>query len=166
MCEKLTHLAEAKLKEVVFVALVIREMIFDSNFKASSEMSRLRYHLKKLGIRLSNVEYSNFELILTNMVAKFEILADEPLSPLLAQQFWFFSWKLWRCMWGAGETFSSGHKENRETVPGSVKYQLMGDNCWSLYREPKNASHWRKSNTRNFTGRRERKHKKTSKIIS
>lgn len=56
-----------------------------------------------------------------------------------------------------GERFHQDIKEMEKRYQGRWNIKMMRDYCWSLHREQQNASHRRKSYSRNFTEKRKRK---------
>jgi len=167
LCRKFPHLSEAKLKEGVFVGPDIRKMMFDSSFEATMSIKEKEAWISFKEVVtnfLGNVKAPNYELIVANMIDKFKTLGCLMSLKIhfLHNHLDFFPENLGDVSEEQGERFHQDIKEMEKRYQGRWNINMMGDYCWSLHRELIRTTYKRKSYTRNFAEKRERKYNKIS----
>lgn len=164
LCQKFPKLSEAKLKEGVFVGPDIRKMMFDVTFETTMTINEKEawVSFKQVVTKfLGNAKDPEYGTIVANMLKKFEKLGCLMSLKVhfLNSHLDYFPENLGDVSEEQGERFHQDIKLMEKRYQGRWDINMMGDYCWSLHREAQHATHRRKSYTRSFKEKRERKYK-------
>lgn len=162
LCQKFPHLSEAKLKEGIFNGPDIRKMMFDMNFASTMTLNEKEawVSFKEVVTKfLGNKKDPEYVSIVANMLNKFKYLGCLMSLKVhfLNSHLDYFPDNLGDVSEEQGERFHQDIKLMEKRYQGRWNSNMMGDYCWSLHREVQQATHRRKSNTRSFREKRERK---------
>lgn len=164
LCKKFPHISEAKLKEGIFVGPDIRKMMFDINFESTMTFNEKEawVSFKQVVTKfLGNKKDPGYVSIVANMLKKFQYLGCLMSLKIhfLDSHLDYFPDNLGDVSEEQGERFHQDIKLMEKRYQGRWNTSMMADYCWSLHRDVQQATHRRKSYTRSFKEKRERKYK-------
>jgi hypothetical protein len=162
LCKKFPHLSEAKLKEGVFIGPDIRKLMFDEDFPLTmTEVEREAWIALKCVVTkfLGNNKNPDYVTIVENMLEKFKVLGClMSLKSHFLNSHFDFPENFGVVSEEQGERFHQNIKDMERRYQGRWNVNFMGDYCWPLHREIPETLRKRKSNIRNFAGKRIRQY--------
>ncbi|KYN29160.1 hypothetical protein ALC57_01407 [Trachymyrmex cornetzi] len=162
--QQFPSLSEAKIKEGIFVGPDIRKLMKDEHFAETMTVNEKNAWLSfKAVIKgfLGNRKEANYKDLVETILDNFKKLGCNMSVKLhfLYSHLDFFPANLGEISEEQGERYHQDMKEIKRRYQGRWNSAMLGDYCWSLKRDEKNASHKRHCNSRSFDTKRKRFHK-------